>query len=397
MTSATANRDRVTRMFALFVGVGYLGYLILLLPAITDAAPTTAAWWTPTMVILVFGTGLSLGAVSRFRGVHATRVAGSAAGAAFALAVVTWPIVWAGTNLVGTDGVWLAAFPGLAALAVVVAWPASVAFTYMVVAVVAVQWINYHARGLDDPLVLIPEILFGIMFCSIFLGGSAMAIRTGRLLDETMGETHAAAAAAAAREARSVERERFDALTHDSVLATLLTASRSGAQGGDVPALATATLAELDDVRTEDDRPFTLDRAVVHLRAAAAAVDAGAAFTVRTAVQDRRPGEERPIPAGTIPADAVRAVGAAVAEALRNCLRHAEAPHRGVSGEVGPDRIRVAVHDDGAGFDPAAISSHRLGIAISIRGRMARVDGGSAEIDSAPGEGTTVRIGWDRT
>ena len=388
MTSASPNLDRVTRMFALFVAVGYLGYLLLLLPPIGDTASRMAAWWTPTMVILVFGSGLSLGVASRLTGMRATRLAGSAAGAAFALAVVTWPGAWDGTVSTGTDGVWLAAFPGLAALAVVVAWPAWVAFSYMVVAVVSVQWINYAARGLDDSSVLIPEILFGVMFCSIFLGGAAMAIRTGRLLDETTDETHAVAAAAAAREARSVERERFDALTHDSVMATLLTAARGGAQARDVPALATATLAELDDIQagTEADRPFTPESAVVHLRAAAAAVDTGAAFTVRA-----EPGEGDPIPA-----EVVRAIGAAVAEALRNCLRHADAVHRGVSGELGPDRIRIDVHDDGIGFEPATVSSHRLGIAISIRGRMARVDGGSVEIDSAPGGGTTVRLGWDR-
>lgn len=394
MTSASPNLDRVTRMFALFVGVGYGGYLVLLVPAISGNAPYAATWWTPTMVILVFGPGLSLAVASRLRGMRATRWAGSAAGAAFALAVVTWPIAWNGTVLAGTDGVWLAAFPGLAALAVVVAWPAWVAFTYMVVAVVAVQWINHVARGVDDPLLLIPEVLFGVMFCSIFLGGAAMAIRTGRLLDETTDETHAAAAAAAAREARSVERERFDALTHDSVMATLLTAARGGAQSRDVPALATATLAELDEIQagTEADRPFTPEHAVVHLRAAAAAVDGGAAFTVRT-----EPGDEGAGDAEQIPAEVVRAIGAAVAESLRNCLRHAGADHRGVSGVVGPSRIRVDVRDDGVGFEPAAVPSHRLGIAISVRGRMARVDGGSVDIDSAPGAGTAVRLEWDRS
>jgi signal transduction histidine kinase len=51
----------------------------------------------------------------------------------------------------------------------------------------------------------------------------------------------------------------------------------------------------------------------------------------------------------------------------------------------------LSVADDGVGFDPAArsIASRRLGL-VSMRERI-EAAGGSFEIVSAPGEGTTVR------
>ncbi|WP_092808330.1 hypothetical protein [Rhodococcus globerulus] len=88
----------------------------------------------------------------------------------------------------------------------------------------AVQTINLVAREGAQAAMLIPEIAFAIMFCTLFVGGAAMALRTGRPPDATTDETYATADAAAQR-ARIVERKRLDALIHDNVLSTLLVAS----------------------------------------------------------------------------------------------------------------------------------------------------------------------------
>lgn len=55
--------------------------------------------------------------------------------------------------------------------------------------------------------------------------------------------------------------------------------------------------------------------------------------------------------------------------------------------------VVVEVTDDGPGFDPAGVPPHRYGLRESIRGRMAAV-GGRAEVRSAPGAGTTIRLEW---
>lgn len=386
---ARPSLDRVTRLFALFVGVGYVGYLALLSGQIIAYVPHVAQWWTPTMAGIVFIPGLALGLVTRLPDARAMKVLGAAAAVTFLVAVATWPWAWNGTTVPQNEGVWLAAFPGLASLAAVVAWPAWLAVAHMVIGCVSVQVVNFYARGADDPGALMPEILFAIMFCSVFVGGAVMALRTGRILDETTQATHENAAAAAAQQARGVERERFGALVHDSVMSTLLTASRGGSHD-DVAAAARAALSELDEIRAgvEADQPFDPSRAVVHLRAAAAEADTGAAFEVVARGPDGEP----------IPADAVRAIGAALAEALRNSARHAGAgANRAVRGVVDLQQMQVDVRDDGRGFDPDGVPPQRLGIAVSIRGRMSRLSGGSASVESAPGSGTLIRLEWVRS
>ena len=81
-----------------------------------------------------------------------------------------------------------------------------------------------------------------------------------------------------------------------------------------------------------------------------------------------------------------------VQEALANALRHARADEVTVRLTAGAEVIVVEISDDGSGFDPNAegIRSHRLGL-TSMEERAAVV-GGTIEIDSAVGVGTTVRL-----
>jgi signal transduction histidine kinase len=60
------------------------------------------------------------------------------------------------------------------------------------------------------------------------------------------------------------------------------------------------------------------------------------------------------------------------------------------------DSLRVDVIDDGVGFDLRSVPPHRLGLAVSIRGRMAHLPGGSALVQSQPGRGARVVISWSR-
>jgi signal transduction histidine kinase len=104
-------------------------------------------------------------------------------------------------------------------------------------------------------------------------------------------------------------------------------------------------------------------------------------------------------PAGTgplrVPGPVGQAVEGAVGEALENVRRHAGTGRADLRLTGTADRVRVTVSDRGAGFAPSAVPQSRYGVALSIRERMARV-GGSAEVDSAPGAGTIVTLGWSR-
>ena len=79
----------------------------------------------------------------------------------------------------------------------------------------------------------------------------------------------------------------------------------------------------------------------------------------------------------------------AIQELLGNAARHSQATLVKVTVDLGEDRIRVSVDDNGRGFDPASIQqSNNLGLKL-IRERTEML-GGSFEIDSAAGKGARI-------
>jgi signal transduction histidine kinase len=78
-----------------------------------------------------------------------------------------------------------------------------------------------------------------------------------------------------------------------------------------------------------------------------------------------------------------------VEEALGNIARHAGARHAELSLTVDGDELEVIVRDDGRGFDPLQTQTG-LGLG-TISAHVGRV-GGTWRIDSAPGQGTTLRV-----
>jgi signal transduction histidine kinase len=87
---------------------------------------------------------------------------------------------------------------------------------------------------------------------------------------------------------------------------------------------------------------------------------------------------------------------AAVGAALDNVRKHAGVDAQAwILLEDEPDAVLVTVRDDGPGIPEGRLSAAeregRLGVALSIRGRL-RDLGGSAELLSVPGQGTEVEL-----
>jgi len=84
-----------------------------------------------------------------------------------------------------------------------------------------------------------------------------------------------------------------------------------------------------------------------------------------------------------------------VQEALTNVMRHAQARQVTVGMRQAEDELRLSIHDDGAGFDVNAAMGRATGGAslglLSMQER-AYLAGGRVEIDSAPGQGTEIRV-----
>ena len=78
---------------------------------------------------------------------------------------------------------------------------------------------------------------------------------------------------------------------------------------------------------------------------------------------------------------------------LANVLRHADAARAELTLSYLGDEVALDVVDDGVGFDPRAAHREEVdGIAFGLRAMRQRAErqGGSIEIESAPGEGTAV-------
>jgi PAS domain S-box-containing protein len=82
----------------------------------------------------------------------------------------------------------------------------------------------------------------------------------------------------------------------------------------------------------------------------------------------------------------------AVQELLVNVVKHARAGHARVSVHRRGDAVRIAVEDDGIGFEPSAINGGAATFGLfSIRERLLHL-GGCMEIASKPGRGTRVSL-----
>ncbi|MFF5070966.1 MacS family sensor histidine kinase [Micromonospora olivasterospora] len=189
-------------------------------------------------------------------------------------------------------------------------------------------------------------------------------------------------------EAATRERERLARGIHDSVLQVLAMVQRRGAHlGGEAGELARmageqeaalrALIAGTPPPDGADADSGALDLRALLGRYASAAVSLSA------------PAGGVPLPAGV-----AREVAAATGAALDNVTRHAGGRAWVLIEDEG-ETVTVSVRDEGPGIaagrlDEAARQG-RLGVAQSIRGRMADI-GGTVTITSAPGAGTEVEL-----
>jgi signal transduction histidine kinase len=222
----------------------------------------------------------------------------------------------------------------------------------------------------------IAAIVNGLLFALLALAGVGLV--TAPLLWRMFG------ALRQEREGRIREQERaeFAALVHDQVLHTLTLIQRSAPTGTEAHRLARSQERTL---RQWLYRPVgaPTESVAAALEQAAAEVEDAYAITVEVVVVGAEPGTPAP--------ERIEPLVAAAREALVNAARHAGVTTVSLYAEVEPHQVSVFVRDRGTGFDPAAVDPGRHGVRGSIIGRMQRY-GGTAEIVSAPGEGTEVRL-----
>jgi signal transduction histidine kinase len=208
-------------------------------------------------------------------------------------------------------------------------------------------------------------------------GVAAWAFQVLRANEQRRLEAEAALAEERATRIRVEERAEMAAHLHDSVLQTLALIQKAP-EVTEVHNLARGQERELRSwLLGANDPEATLGGALEQVCS-----EAESRFGIR--VELVTAGDRRLD-------DRLLALVAATGEAVTNAAKHAGVDEVAVFADAGNDPVVVFIRDRGAGFDPEAVATDRRGLAESVVGRMTR-NGGEAQVISAPGQGTEVRL-----
>ncbi|MFI6105119.1 MacS family sensor histidine kinase [Streptomyces sp. NPDC051310] len=208
-------------------------------------------------------------------------------------------------------------------------------------------------------------------------------------------------------EAATRERERLARDIHDSVLQVLAMVQRRGtALGGEAAELGRMAGEQEVALRTLVAGGLTRTSRVSEDESQGAVVreveepdEDGAPTDLRTLLAPfagSRVTFSEPGAPVLVPPAAARELAAAVGAALDNVRRHVgeDAP-AWILVEDWPDEVIVTVRDDGPGIPEGRLAQAegegRMGVALSIRGRLREL-GGTADVVSVPGQGTEVEL-----
>lgn len=381
--------ERLRRVLYTACGIGALVFGALLLAGdsgLLAQRDVLAPWFWWASVVIAIGLPASLLLLARTVPAVVTRRVAQASVFGFLGVQLLWVPAMTVDVLPDESTPWIQGITALSSTIVGVTWISRWIWVFPAVQGPMVATVQLFASDTDA----IDAVLDGVgalLFCSVLTGVAQAVVRAGEAQDVAAEQARAAATAAASSATREREQVRINGIVHDDVMSVLLAGSRSDADP-DLPARATAALASVHAI--------TAPVRDQHAPIAGDMVEA----TVRGTVADFSPDAQVVIdaaPGCVVPSGVVTAVAEALGEALRNVDRHAGPDARAeVTARVGADDMVVVVTDHGRGFDPGAVKATRLGIQASIIGRMAALPGGDSTVQSRPGEGTRVTIGWRR-
>ena len=375
------------------IGAAWFVYLSLATTSFTVAGAHAATWWLPLFIVVVVFNGISLLWVAARRRIDLLAVVGTLGAIAYTVVLSLWFAAGSGYVLQsGTPGsaitLWFAMLPTLCSVVLVLARQRVLASVTVAIAVPLTEMVaSYTWSGGFDSDALV-RTMWSVAWAGVYTALAATAVVFADRLDAERASSAELAQAAAVEDAREDHERRVDALVHDRIIAFLL-ALRAGPPDAATRTAAADVLYELDHWGDDTALPATVDAEALVRRLRGAVSRLGDDVAVRTDVA-----------AGAVeyPWEAVDALVESCGEAVRNFYRHG-GPGAScvVVAVVDDDEVVVTVADDGAGFDPETVPAGRFGVANGIIGRMAVVPGGSASIHSAPGDGTRIRLRWERT
>ena len=322
----------------------------------------------------------------------AVRGAAFAFAALYVLALLAWPFLVTDPAVLAGQTPWLYYICTVATTAAVVALPAPVATVYTLIVPMIYGVIRLlPAGGEADPLLAVLDAMYAIILGVVVLIIVVMLRQAAESVDTAQEAALQRYDLAARQHATENERVKVDALVHDSVLTTLLSAAAADSpEEQDLAArMARDAVKRLDEAGAAGPRALdSVGLPVLVRRLRAALTTFSAPFTVRV------------VNAGGVelPVEAVEALYSATVQAMVNSMQHADEPGRSTRRELRIRGVRlggavIEVADHGVGFERGEVPDERLGLRVSIEERMANA-GGAAEIASRPGQGTLVTVSW---
>ena len=310
----------------------------------------------------------------------------------YALALVAWPFLMLDGDAVLDGKPWIWYLCTVATSCAAIAFPLRWAATYTI-AIPAMYGIVriLPAGGLVEEVLALLDAVYAMLLGAVVLIVIYMLRRATEAVDLAQSNALQKYSLAVRQHATEVERVEVDSIVHDTVLATLLAAAGAhNSKGAELAAtMARNAIARLEDVGTEPtDDPGRVPFSRLAGRIRQAADTLACTFTV----------SEDTVEALTMPEQTSEALYSATVQAMVNSMQHA-GPLDGSIGRtitMGATLLHGAtidVSDRGVGFVLAAVPSGRLGLRLSIQGRVESV-GGAVEVRTSPGQGTTIAIRW---
>ncbi|MRG60530.1 hypothetical protein GE115_11735 [Agromyces sp. CFH 90414] len=383
-------RAQVELVAARALGVFGLVFAAQTVPMALDQAPALVDGAGYALMAVLYGgaVGVLLAVLARL----GVRVAAATYAVVYALALAAWPALVDDPAALDGSAPWLYYLATIATTAAVIALPVGGAIAYTL-ALPLLYWVirATTAGGDVGPWSAARDAIYALILGVVVLVIITMLRQASEAVDQAQEAALRQYDLAARQHANEIERVKIDALVHDSVLTTLLSAAAADTR--EEQQLAGRMAREA--VRRLDEAGATGPRSLERVALTVLVRRLRAAMTTLTT-----PFAVRVVNAGgvDVPVEAVDALYTAAVQAMVNSAQHADEPGRPTRREVRIRGVRaggcvIEVSDNGAGFDPAHVPQERLGLRVSIEERMANA-GGRARIDSAPGRGTTVVVAW---
>ncbi|CAM5506181.1 ATP-binding protein [Leifsonia shinshuensis] len=347
--------------------------------------------WGLVVLVLVFG-GLAFTVLLAIFAQRFVKITMGVLSLVYLAAIVTWPLLADDPQAFASDKPWVWFLCSVFTAFAAVAYPLWLAIVYTFITPIAYGVVRALPAGGGVGAELAGlDAVYAIILGGVILAIIAMMRQAATAVDVAQSQALAKYGNAVRQHATEVERVQVDAIVHDSVLTTLLSAAsaRTPEQKDLAARMAADAIGHLHAAEAsgpEDQTQVGVEQLSDRL------VTAARAFSSPFEVDVRDDAELH-----SLPVNVAEAVYSAAVQAMVNSMQHAggEDVHRSVvvrGGDHGA-AVSVVVSDDGRGFDADEVPAERLGLRVSIRERLAKV-GGRATVVSAPGEGTSVTIVW---